>query len=273
MDKVAIIAFDGMDLDLIEEYDLDNIKQEEFGSLDNDTGIRFRFTSELFASFITGETWEEHGVIGLSRPERTKIKRRLWQGVIPSFLRENYRGFTRLNHVIKRTLIEIGFFEDMKYTKEDLNAKNMFDEMETAKPLFVPGYNPDPRWQLGLPHKVSEVTDREEVRDYSRKLTESRLEDFYDLSFSFWDMIMLHLHDPDAIQDLELGNYREEYERLNRIAGEIKKSLPDEWTVIFMSDHGRMEERAHNKKAFYSCSEELFGNQTPHITDFYQKIV
>ena len=51
----------------------------------------------------------------------------------------------------------------------------------------------------------------------------------------------------------------------------------EDWTVIFMYEHGMIESQGkfweHNKNAFYSCNVELFGEETPHITDFYDRIL
>ena len=41
--------------------------------------------------------------------------------------------------------------------------------------------------------------------------------------------------------------------------------------IIFMSDHGLPAEEGHNENAFYSSNKELFGEEKPHITDFYDK--
>lgn len=273
--NVLVVAFDGMDYELIQEFGLESVKQKEFGTIDNDTGIKYRYTSELFASFISGTTSEEHGIVRLLRSDKSKIMR---EGIIPDYLVRNYKGFWRLNHYIEQLLtkfIDTEDLDDFKYSKRDLNSKTLFDEINLSKPLFIPSYNPDPRWQLEIPHKVASLREREreDVRKYSKKLTDSRLNDFYNLSFDFWDFIMLHLHDPDGVQDLELGGYKQDYERLDKIAQEIVENFSDEWVIIFMSDHGLMQEKEHNENAFYSCNQELFGAETPHITDFHDKIL
>ena len=262
-----------MDYDLVQDYDLENIKQKEFGLIDNSTDIKYRYTSELFASFITGETYDQHGVIKLLKTDKTKLGRLFNHGIIPDYLIENYRGFYRLNSLTRKFLQFIRNPDKMKYTKEDLEEETLFEEVDVSKPLYVPSYNPDARWQLALPHKVADFSEVEKVRKYSELMTDSRLNEFYELSFDFWDLIMLHLHDPDPMQDLELGNYQRDYKRLDRKAQEIKRRIPEDWTVIFMSDHGRMEGEEHNKNAFYSCNRELFGSKKPHITDFYDKII
>lgn len=272
-DKVLIVAFDGMDYELIKNYDLEYIKQEEFGSIDNDTGIKYRYTSELFASFITGADSDEHGIVKLVKDDYNLLKRFLRSGLVPNNLVDNYRGFWRLNQITKSFIELFMDFNDVKYSKEDLKTSTFFEEIDCAKPLFVPSYNPDLRWQLSLPHNIAKVGSREEVREYCKKMTRSRLDDLDDLTLEFWDLIMLHLHDPDPMQDLELGGYRKDYERLDEIAKAITEKFSDEWTIIFMSDHGRMEGREHNTNAFYSCNKELFGEDEPHITDFYYKVI
>jgi len=66
--STLIVAFDGLDIDLIRRYDCETfLEMDEFGTVDNNTGITTRYTSELFASFITGETHEKHGVTGLTK--------------------------------------------------------------------------------------------------------------------------------------------------------------------------------------------------------------
>ena len=272
-DSVLIVAFDGMDYELMKDFDLDILDMEEVGKIDNCSGINSRYTSELFASFITGETWENHGIVKLVRSDRSLIKRKLRQGLIPDFLVSNVRGFWRLNRATKRALSFLLRIDTLKYDKHDLERDTIFEEIDLSKPLFVPSYNPDLRWQLNIPHKMAEVGERSSVREYSKKLTSSRLEELHDLSFDFWNLIMIHLHDPDAVQDLSLGEYRQDYERLDSIAQDILERTPEGWTVIFMSDHGMMEEKQHNKNAFYASNRELFGDRIPHITDFYEKIL
>lgn len=62
-----MVALDGLDYELIKEFGLGNIKQDEFSKMDKQTGMNSVKTSELFASFITGKTNESHGVKGLKR--------------------------------------------------------------------------------------------------------------------------------------------------------------------------------------------------------------
>lgn len=277
-EKVLVVAFDGMDRELIQKFELENIPQEEFGGIDNDTEISERMTSELFASFITGETYEEHGAKGLV--DNLTCRDKVAKFLIPNFLVSHVRGFRSMKELVK----ESKSLKNTKYVKEDLQVQTLFDKIDASLPLYVPSYNPSIYWLLALPHGAVRYFEEERFVEESRHDTEVRLRQgtatqpaFFDVTKDFWDFIMLHLHDPDAFQDTHLGDLEEEYERLDDIAGEILDEYGDEWTVIFMSDHGRPEEKSgpheHNKNAFYSCNRELFGDETPHITDFHDKIL
>jgi hypothetical protein len=273
---VLVVAFDGMDKELVEEFSPSNIIQEEFGSIDNSTGISKRMTSELFASFITGKTYESHGVKGLSKPDK-KWKEDFLNSKIVDYARNNVRGFHRVHQTLKAALR----YNSYHYTKDDIQEKTLFDEINASLPLYVPSYNPDPYWSAGIPHKFFNNLPNQEAINSARRDTQRRLHfgssnspAFFDITPEFWDFIMLHLHDPDVFHDTYTGDLEEEYNRLDEIAGQILEFIPDSWTVIFMSDHGKMmnEKFEHNTNAFYSCNKELFSTEEPKITDFYQKL-
>ncbi len=276
-EKILIVAFDGMDKELIEEFSLENIPQSEFGSIDNTTGISRRMTSELFASFITGETHEEHEVTGLKK--ELSLRERLGKWLFPKFAIDYIKGVHRLRSILTGKSV----LRTQKYSKSDLEDDTLFDEIDASLPLYVPPYNPDPVWLLGFPHNITRSFSRDEWVKNTRWHTEARLEQgignqpaFFDISKEFWDFVMIHLHDPDSFQDTGIGDLEEEYQRLDDIAGEILDEYED-WTVIFMSDHGRPLEKAgphdHNENAFYSCNRELFPEREPHITEFHDRIL
>ena len=80
--KIVVIAFDGLDKELIEKFNLKIISQGEIHSINNKEGISSIYTSELFASFVTGKTHELHGVKGLVRP-RDKKKQKVLDTLTP----------------------------------------------------------------------------------------------------------------------------------------------------------------------------------------------
>lgn len=284
--NVLVVAFDGLDYELIKEFDLENIVQQETGAIDNGRGISAIYTSELFTSFVTGQTHEIHGVKGLTQP-RDEKKQRVLDTLTPEFLVNNVRGFWRLRRTLE------GFLEkkdDIKYDKDDLEANTLFDEIDNSRAMFVPGYNPSMFWKsdsdisvIDYGYSASEVEKYLRTREHSFRKEEL----FHELGnniVSPRDFLMCHFHFPDWIHHLygdeTIGRFdekklREVYNEMDRLASETKDKALDAGYdyVIFMSDHGLPTEHAHNENAFYSCNKELFGDETPHITDFHDKIL
>jgi hypothetical protein len=281
-EKVLVVAFDGLDKDLIEEFDLENIQQREFGTIDNQTGMKNIYTSELFASFITGKNYEEHGVEHLTTWE-DKAKGRLVETLAPKKIVENTRGFHRIRETLKTALKT----DEVKYSREHLEEKTLFEKIDNSRAMYVPGYNPSLFWQLKaetlpLEHGygadvAGEFWDTRE-HNFRKKNLFSELEN--DI-VSPRDFLMVHLHrtdfhqhlygDPTGVMDRD--KLRKLYQETDDLAGEILDKAEGKYdTVIFMSDHGLPAEHSHNENAFYSSNRKLL-DETPKLTDFHDKIL
>lgn len=280
-ENVLVVAFDGLDKDLIEEFELENIRQEEFKSIDNQTGMEHIYTSELFASFITGKTHEEHGIEHLTTWE-DKRKGRVIETLAPKGIVESTKGFHRLRETLK-TLLKT---DEVKYSQEHLEEKTLFEEIDNSRAMYVPGYNPSLFWQLKaetLPLEygygsdiAAEFWDTRE-HEFRKKNLFSELEN--DI-VSPREFLMVHLHrtdfhqhlygDPTGVMDKD--KLRKLYQETDELAGKILKKAGEKYDkVIFMSDHGLPAEHGHNENAFYSCNGKLF-EETPKLTDFHDRI-
>ncbi len=273
---VLVVAFDGADYEYISKNNMSKLKQKEFGRIDNDTKISQRVTSELFASFITGQTQEEHTAEGLRRYENEKIDwfesklGKKWPLIKFRGIRETlYENINTISGGYKRT-----------YKKSDLAKETLFEKIENSKALNVPSYSENSwidMWAAIIlkKHGVNSVLRHANAEfNYRKKELFDSLENDYNL-------LMAHFHYIDTIQDLfhkfntEQGGkekIKEAYKETSELAGEIRQNAKFD-TVIFMSDHGLPEGNEHNKNAFYSCNHELFPDTTPHITDFHDKIL
>lgn len=281
-EKVLVVAFDGLDRELIEDFRLENIQQEEFGAIDNQTGMKHIYTSELFASFITGKTHKEHGIEHLTTWEDER-KGRLIETVAPKSIVENTRGFHRIRETLK-TLLKT---DEVKFSEEHLQEETLFEKIDNSRAMYVPGYNPSIFWQLKaetLPLEygygadvAGEFWDTREF-EFRKKNLFSELEN--DI-VSPRDFLMIHLHrtdfhqhlygDPTAVIDKD--KLRKLYKETDELAGEILEKAEGKYDkIIFMSDHGLPAEKGHNGNAFYSCNTELF-KEKPKLTDFHDKIL
>ena len=281
--NVLVVAFDGLDKELIEEFDLENIQQSEFGAIDNQTGMKHIYTSELFASFITGETHEEHGIEHLTTWE-DESKGRIIETVAPKSIVESTRGFHRIRETLK-TLLKT---DEVKFSEEHLEEETLFEKIDNSRGMYIPGYNPSVFWQLKaetLPLEYGYGADVAEefwdTREYEfrKKNLFSELENEIVSPRNF---LMVHLHrtdfhqhlygDPTAVMDKD--KLKKLYQETDDLAGEILEKAEGKYDiVIFMSDHGLPAKKGHNENAFYSSNTELFPNNTPKLTDFHDKIL
>lgn len=281
--NVLVIAFDGLDKELIERFELENITQEEFGGIDNRTGIDTVSTSELFTSFITGVNHEEHGVTGLAFYLNDR------EEVIEKFISDDlayeYRGFQRLRKTLK---VIFGADDGMKrYRNEDWEYETLFRKIETSRGMFVPAYSTSVFFgsKMGtnpIQHGYSSEDALEiwDTREHTHRVNSlfNEMERIGSRPF-----LMCHFHRPDKHQhhygdrsiEYDERKLKKLYRETDELAEDIKeKALAAGYDyVIFMSDHGLPTDEAHNENAFYSCNKELFGKKTPHITDFHDKIL
>lgn len=275
-ESVLVVAFDGLDRELIERWQLSNLMQSEFGSINNHEGIDEIKTSELFISFISGVNHKEHGCTGLGY-SNSEFKSRVIKLI--DFKHSSYvPGYVRFLKAVKKLINLRG----VRYSKEDYDNLTLFDEIRDSKALFVPGYNPSVFWKYacGL-QPLREKGSLGECKRLTERDFEFRLSKLNeDLDSDNHRFLMCHFHMPDTIQHLYTDNenikdedeIRELYERMDKVAGEIKSKSGDYDKVIFMSDHGLPKIKDHNRNAFYSCNKPLFDSEVPHITDFYGEI-
>jgi len=264
---------DGLDKDLIEMYECPNITLDEFGAIDNDTDICVRVTTELYTSFLSGETWREHGVIGLDRYRSDILNK------IESL--NKYKLFRKFTGMRNRIYKEIPLISAKKrhVCYQDYTQKTIFEKIPSSKAIGVRGYNKGYTVDLMMLLEEFGVKEAHQEMDRWEKSKENEL---FEALEQDYDLIMAHFHRPDYIHHWywEVGEeetVKQTYEYMDNLAGKIKKKGVENGfdRIIFLSDHGlpSPKEGAHNKNAFYSCNKELFSDITPHITDFHDKIV
>ncbi|MFB6216480.1 MAG: alkaline phosphatase family protein [Candidatus Aenigmatarchaeota archaeon] len=271
--KILIVTFDGLDSDLVHRFQLTDVTSfTESGSLNNSAGMTTIITNELWASFITGETWKKHDIVSKNRPDSDVLfkleklnKFRWWQkfqGARPQI----YSWIPFLNSNVR------------KYDKRDIGCDTIFERVPNSKAIDVRSYNVGYNYDLMKPLEQDIELATEELERFTRW----KKQELFDSMEQGYDLIMAHFHKPDHIQHWfwevgKMDKVEETYHEIDDMAAEIKQKAQKEGfdTVLFVSDHGLpdVENGGHNENAFYSCNRELFGYETPHITDFHDKIL
>lgn len=201
MEKTIVIALDGLDYELIKKFGLQHVAQEEFGKIDNSTGMTSIKTSELFASFITGTNWKDHGVKGLTGYQRPSRGQKM-DLLLPNFL-QGVKGYYTWKNILE-DLLKPG---RKRYDASMWDYSTVFDEIENSRALFVPSYNPSPYWvmEADLGHamkfgytgeEVLDIYDEIEYPHRKRKLFSELENDILPAR----DFLMVHFHRPDTYQ-------------------------------------------------------------------------
>lgn len=280
-ENTLIIAFDGLDHELIQKFNLKHVVQEEFGTIDNEAGMSSIITSELFASFITGKTYKQHGIKGLFYYDGGK-KGQIIDKITDPKLVQNIRGFHRL----RKILMAATGVKKRRYTKEDLHVDTIFEKIDGSRAMFIPGYNPDKFWEMKCEATPLEYGyDIETYLEFwdNRSYEHRKRMLFRELDLMARPLLMCHFHRTDTYQhmygDKEIDSYDEEkllklYQETDQLAKEIKEKAQEIGydRIIFMSDHGLPSNHGHNINAFYSSNKPLFPDKTPKITDFAGKL-
>jgi hypothetical protein len=187
-------------------------------------------------------------------------------------------------------LMRIKGFSQVKVHRLQLDNPTIFDKVENSRSMFVSSLDRRWFWEMGIQMQpMEEGFSKEEAlqyyNDHNYEVKKRKLmSDISNEIFSPRNLLMAHFHRPDfdhhLYHDPDLGVENREwiertYRKLDKDAGNIKNAALDVGydTIIFISDHGLPTLHEHNENAFYSCNHELFGDDTPHITDFHDKIL
>lgn len=268
--RVFILAIDGLEYDLVEELNLRNIKQVEYGKvIEPPTKL---LTPILWSSFITGTL--KHGV------EAFTVKNPLIK------VGKNFLEMLRIDPygtpvwLFYRMLTKAGM-SSRRVDKRDLKAKTIFDYAEHPVAVSIPAYN---EWEsihrMRLKYPFARFVEKHREEE-ARKCIETnwrifrRKMDYTSemLERDDWDLLMVHFLVLDTIGHLywyRPGKLRDAYRFMNSAVGELLSKVKDQW-VLIVSDHG-MKKGLHTNYAFYSSNVPL-GLKNPKLTDFHAIIL
>lgn len=268
--RVFIIGIDALEYDLVEELNLRNIKQVEYGKVIEPSSELL--TPILWGAFITGTL--EHGVKAftvknpLVKTSKNLLERlRIDPYITPIWL-------------IYRALSKVGM-SSRHVDKRDLQTKTIFDSAKNPVAISIPAYN---EWEsvhrmrlkyplarfVGKRHeKKAEECIETNWRIFRRKMNYT----LEMLEKDYWDLLMVHFLILDNIGHLywyRPGKLRDAYRFMNSAVGELLSKVKDQW-VLIVSDHG-MKKGLHTDYAFYSSNIPL-GLKNPKLTDFHNIIL
>jgi len=266
MIKVLIIGFDSLDYNLINKFDLQYLKQIEYGMIN--INVEPLSSPVIWASFLTGLPPEKHGITG--HGWENLILDKLKHGGQMLRLHKN-QGLAKMSLSAFRLLEMLGFKRRLLQIKYD--TPTIFDYAEKPMVISVPGYNEE-SVNIEIRHKITKYLGNpkieKQIAEKSLRIFEERKGRALKILNEDWDLFMVHFFLPDTIQHIYWYNenkIKKLYHIMDHTAKLFKNMVNDDETfILFVSDHGQ-EKGVHTPYGFYSCNHKLI-LQKIKITDF-----
>jgi len=266
--RALVLAFDGLEYDLVEKWNLKNIKQKVYGKYLAPVSPRHGkpHTPSAWVSFITGKSVEEHGIDDWWT--YGKLNRIFnWLRWKPPFIW--IKGKRKL-------LRKIGLGPQI-HTKKDLKVRTIFDVVKPSIALNIPAYNEPLSYHIELEKALEKG-----LNEYERKIWEihrRRVKALMENINKEWKLLMAWFDLADLLGHIYMVKnplrLLRGYLELNRLVGRVSKITGKDTFIIVVSDHGMKPAGStgdHSKYGFYSFNMNV-GYKPKRITDFYKLIL
>lgn len=266
--RVLILAYDGLDHDLVETLSLRNILQREHGKVEVPIvgGIDDPSTPIVWTSFITGESPEVHGV---DMPQ-------MWDNEFDG-LRSFVRRHRGIHNILKRFKVgqkvrEATGARSSFPSRKNIKVDTFFEVVKPSVALGVPVYNKN----LEEIYPIGDVMRARQDPEYLpvfeervRGIFDEEVKALFDAIDGEWRLLMVHLHITDLFGHAFWGTEKVAtlYEEMDLLTKRVKARLREDDLVLIISDHG-MSKLGHTKKGFYSFNVKI-GLVDPDIKDFF----
>ena len=258
--KVCILAIDGLEYNLVKKWRLKGLQQELCGFIDV-SNMKTLLTPVIWASFITGEPPEVHGVTSW-----WSVSSKSSLNTFFHWVRYNIPFIKKVSQWRLREILRIFGMSIRPPQSSDLEKrglKTIFDYASNPIVIDVPSYNESAE----IRSRYSKAMDKG-IKNYENVLwavhkervnrSMNNIKDDYDLFMAWIDIgdQMGHLY-----RGLNKMKMMKTYIILERFAMNIKKNLPEDTLFLIVSDHG-MEINdsggpVHSNRAFYSFNFNL----------------
>lgn len=269
--RVLILAYDGLDHDLVETLSLRNILQREHGKVEVPIvgGIDDPSTPIVWTSFITGEPPEVHGV---DMPQ-------MWDNEFDG-LRSFVRRHRGIHNILKRFKVgqkvrEATGARSSFPSRKNIKVDTFFEVVKPSVALGVPVYNKN----LEEIYPIGDVMRARQDPEYLpvfeervRGIFDEEVKTLFDTLEGEWRLLMVHLHITDLFGHAFWGTEKVAtlYEEMDLLTKRVKARLREDDLVLIISDHG-MSKLGHTKKGFYSFNVKI-GLVDPDIKDFFNLV-
>jgi len=283
--KVIILCIDAIEYDLVEKWDLKNLKQKEYGK----TILPLSFGQEpateiIWPCFITGKEPEEMGYSSLNIyskslktivPLISPVIKKLFINNKTNNRTQKIQGRLSLLYLSILLLKKVGLI--YKPTKEDIKADTIFDNNKIKSVhLHIPVLDKDafPEYRKDIIKVISEKLHHPIIEIKQKNEFTQRAKEVYDyIKKNNWQLFMQYFFVLDGIQHIFYKNHKkiaQFYLMFDEFIKKVSENIDDETLILIVSDHG-VKRGIHTPYGFYSLNKKL-GLNNPKLIDFREKI-
>jgi predicted AlkP superfamily phosphohydrolase/phosphomutase len=283
--KVIILGIDAIEHDLVEQWDLKNLKQKEYGK----TILPLLPGQEpatviIWPCFITGKEPEEMGystVHIFAKPIKPIISfiapiiRKIFIDTKAEERTQKKHGKQSILNRLAAFLKKFGLLH--KPTKKDIKADTIFENKQIKSVhLHIPVYDNDdfPEYRKDIVKVVSEKAYHPVIEMKQKKEFKQRSKEVFEvLKKDDWQLFMQYFYVLDGVQHIFYKSPKkiaEFYLMFDEFVKKVSELTNDETLILIVSDHG-LKKGIHTPYGFYSTNKKL-GLKNPKLIDF-RKII
>jgi len=280
--KTLIIGIDALEYDLVKEWDLKNLMQEEYGrtQLPIYPGEEPN-TRIVWPCFITGKMPHEMGYVTqkVFKPPLQFFINLFFPKIkfILSPRRDNPKDMIEKN-ANKRFRLAMEIYALLsrwhlvrKPVRDDIKAATIFETISPSIHLHIPVYDEN------LPDYSSKVIEAIENKAYRSIFEMKCMHEFKQRTrevFDWWNknewkLFMQYFWLLDGIQHVFYNNPKKIakfYIMFDEFIGKLREKIDDDTLLLIVSDHGQ-HKGIHTTHGFYSVNKPL-GLRNPKLIDF-----
>jgi predicted AlkP superfamily phosphohydrolase/phosphomutase len=283
--KVLILGIDAIEYDLVEEWDLKNLKQKEYGKtiLPLYPGQE-PATVIIWPCFITGKEPEEMGystVYVFSKPLQffinilSPIIRKIFIDTKAEERTEKIHGKQSILDKYADLVRKFGLSHKPK--RDDIKAKTIFENKNFKSiHLHIPVYDKDdfPEYRKDIIKVIAEKAYQPVIEMKQKKEFKQRSKEVFEIiEKGNWDIFMQYFFLLDSVQHIYYKNPKkiaEFYLMFDELVEKVSKKIDKNTLLLIVSDHGQ-KKGIHTPYGFYSSNKKL-NLKNPKLIDFKQII-
>ena len=283
--KGIILGIDAIEYDLIEKWDLKNLKQKEYGKtiLPLPSGQE-PATEIIWPCFITGKEPNEMGYSSLNInskslktfiPLISPVIKKLFIDIKTKNGTQKIHGRLSLLYLSILLLKRFGLIH--KPTIEDIKAETIFDNKKIKSiHLHIPIYDKDafPDYRKDIVKVISEKLHYPIIEIKQKKELTQRSKEVYEyIKKNNWQLFMQYFFVLDGVQHIFYRNHKKIakfYLMFDEFIKKVSEIIDDETLLLIVSDHG-VKRGIHTSYGFYSVNKKL-GLKNPKLIDFREII-